>query len=55
MTCGTFLRGNYMLSCKKNRILWKEPGYCGDEVRWRQREPIDDVRLLFQSLAEGHE
>lgn len=51
LTQGTFLRGIYMISRMKNRVLWKDYGYVGGERPTRLRLPVDDVRLLFQSLA----
>jgi hypothetical protein len=50
MTCGTLLRGIYMMSRMKNRVLGRE-GVLSAEPRTRKRTPTDDIRLLFQSMA----
>jgi hypothetical protein len=51
MTCGTFLRGIYMMSRMKNRLLWRQCGILGGEPASRERVPIDDIRIFFQSVA----
>lgn len=50
MTCGTFLRDIYMLSRMKNSVLGRTLGSI--KPRTRSRKPVDDVRLLFQSMAD---
>lgn len=51
MTCGTFLRGIYMMSRCPSSVLWRDYGLIGGVPRTRQRGPVDDVRLLFRSMA----
>ena len=54
MTCGTFLRGVYMLSKNNHRVLSYEVSrWQGGEPVTRERGPADDVRILFQSMATG--
>ena len=54
MTCGTFLRGIYMLSKNCHRVLPHEVSrWQGGEPVTRERGPADDVRILFQSMATG--
>jgi hypothetical protein len=53
MTCGTLLRGIYMMSRMKNRIIWRDYGILREEPPTRKRTRIDDVRLLFQSMASN--
>ena len=55
MTCGTFLRGIYMLSKNNHRVLSHEVfRWQGGEPVTRERGLADDVRILFQSMATGN-
>ncbi|KAH6865722.1 hypothetical protein BKA58DRAFT_461692 [Alternaria rosae] len=55
MTCGSFLRGIYMLSKNNHRVLSHQVSrWQGDEPVTRAREPADDTRILFQSIATGN-
>lgn len=55
MTCGSFLRGIYMLSKNNHRVLSHQISrWQGGEPVTRAREPADDTRILFQSIATGN-
>jgi len=55
MTSGTFLRGIYMLSKNNHRVLSHEVSrWQGGEPVTRERGPVDDVRILFRSMATGN-
>ncbi|KAH4236902.1 hypothetical protein HBH69_094720 [Parastagonospora nodorum] len=51
MTCDIFLRSIYMMSRTALSVLWRDYGSIGGVPQTRQRRPVDDVRLLFQSMA----
>jgi 3'-phosphoadenosine 5'-phosphosulfate sulfotransferase (PAPS reductase)/FAD synthetase len=53
LTCAIFLRGIYMMSRMKQRLFWRDNGTLGGEPCTRKRQPSDDVRLLFQSMADN--
>lgn len=54
MSCDVFLIGIALLSRMRHGILWKDHGFCGQEPVTRERRPVDDIRLLFQSMASGN-
>jgi 3'-phosphoadenosine 5'-phosphosulfate sulfotransferase (PAPS reductase)/FAD synthetase len=53
LTCAIFLRGIYMMSRMKQRLFWRDTGTLGGEPCTRKRQPSDDVRLHFQSMANN--
>jgi hypothetical protein len=53
LTCAIFLRGIYMMSRMKQRLFWRDTGTLGGEPCTRKRQPSDDVRLFFQSMADN--
>ena len=53
MTCEVFLLGIAMLSRTNWSIFWKVHGSVNGEPVTRERKPVDDIRVLFQSMAIG--
>jgi hypothetical protein len=51
MTHGTFIRGINKISGMKHNLRWRDRVLPGEVLRYRPRSPVDDVRLLFQSMA----
>ncbi|KAF2680573.1 hypothetical protein K458DRAFT_311368 [Lentithecium fluviatile CBS 122367] len=55
MTINVFLIGLGMLSTKIWWLLWRKPSLRNGSPVTRKRRPVDDVRMLFQSVAESPE